>query len=169
MSDQGVTAEEFQKARIQALNNLRNKPTTYWIEVIDPEPLPETLKKKKEIKFVIKPPTLAVLAEVALVLETLPQTIFEDEGLNAEALQHIEKICQMMAIVSHGKPKKPMPEWYVPFLTANLTVDEVLRMWFEVMQKMQTDFFLPFFQAAKQVNPMTMKKRTTTFSTLGGS
>lgn len=156
------TNEEFQIARVKALHALRNEDSTYWIEVIDNTSLPENLKKKKEIKFVIKPPTLGVLTEVAKVVEQLPPEIFEDEGMNAKALAHVKDICSMIAIVAWGKPNKEMPDWYDPFLRDNLTVDEVLRLWFEVMQKMQTDFFLPFFQTARQVNPMTMSLKDLT-------
>jgi len=39
----------------------------------------------------------------------------------------------------------------------NLTIPEALQLWFESSQKLQNDFFLPFFRIAKQMNPMTMQ------------
>lgn len=148
--------QEMTNARNALLEALRNEPSKYWIEVIDPDPLPEKLKEKKKIAFTIKPPTLATLTQLAQVTERIPNEVFEDMNMSKEALRHIPDIVEMIAIMAHGSTKKPMPDWYVPFLQENLTIAEVLQLWFEVSAKIQTSFFLPFIQSVKAMNPMTM-------------
>lgn len=157
--EQQFTPEQIQKAKLQALEALKNRATTYHVTVIDPTALPDKLKERKEISFVVKPPTLATLTDVAVVIESLPQSLFEETAMSVEAIKHLGSITEMIAILAHGDSKKDVPKWYVPFLTDNLTVEETLMIWHEAAMKLQTDFFLPFFQIAKQMNPMTMKMR----------
>ena len=153
------TPEKIKDAKLKALHALRNKPTTYFITVIEPKSLPDSLKGRKEIGFTVKPPTFATLTEIAIVVETLPNDIFEQNAMSANALKHIDKLIEMIAILAWGNQRKEVPSWYVPFLTDNLTIEESLMIWHEAAAKLQTDFFLPFFQIARAMNPMTMKMR----------
>lgn len=152
--------DTLQKARIDALNALRNKPSKYFIEVIDNTSLPEKLKNKKEIAFVINPPTFDTLTEIALITESLPEELFTNEAMNKKALEHIGEIIKIIAVLAHGNTRKKMPDWYLPFLSSNLNLQETLQLWFECAQKIQTDFFLPFFQIARAMNPMTMRTKS---------
>lgn len=165
---EGKTSSEIRNAKLAALDALRNKPTTYYVTVIAPDPLPEKLKGREEIAFTVKPPTFATLTEIALVVERLPEDLFEGQAMSAKALKHLDSIIEMIAILAWGNSRKPVPSWYVPFLKENLTIEESLMIWHESAAKLQTDFFLPFFQIAKAMNPMTMamrrKKKDTTRS-----
>ena len=154
------TPEAIQHAKIKALTALKNQPTTYDITVIDNEPLPVSLKDRKEISFVVKPPTFATLTDLALIVEKLPPELFESQEMTKLAMSNLNKVLEMIAVLSHGNTRKKIPDWYVPFLRTNLTVEEALMIWQECAAKLQTDFFLPFFQIAKAMNPMSMKMKT---------
>jgi len=148
-------AMDVKQAHVALLEALRNEPSKYKVEVIVPDTLPEQLQRKSHITFTIKPPTFAVLNKIAQVVAQLPDELFTEQAMSRQALTYIPQLIEITAIMAHGPSKKPMPDWYVPFLTDNLTVQEVLQLWFEVAQKIQTGFFLPFFQTVRQMNPLS--------------
>lgn len=157
MKEKDETLQALQEAKVKALKALRSEPSTYHIEVIDNTALPERLKDKKKISFTIKVPTLGVLSQIAQVIESLPPELFSgDTAMTKQAMENVPAIRKMLAILAHGNPQKKIPSWYEPFLGDNLTLEESLMLWQEAALKIQTDFFLPFFQGAKMMNPMGM-------------
>lgn len=150
------TPEELTKARKMAFDALKSKPTEYEIDVKDNSMLPDNLKGKDVLFFVIKPPTLSTLQQLAEIVNTLPEDVFKPDTMTAEVMKHIPTINEMIAILVHGSSKKKMPEWYVPFFGKNITTEETLLIWQETTIKLQSGFFLPFFQTARLLNPMTM-------------
>lgn len=161
------TPLEEKKAKQSILSALINEPSTYHITVMNDSSLPDKLKQKlkkeerKELSFTVKPPVIDTLNKVAFILNKLPKELFEDTAETIDYMNHLKEMVQIIAIFIHGgssKNKSPMPEWYVPFLMDNCTVDELTLILHECMMKCKTDFFLPFFQSAEQMNPMMMMK-----------
>lgn len=150
------TPIDGQKAEI--FKALLEKPTRYFIEVINNKSLPESLKKREEICFEIKPPVLSTLAKAAEISNALPDMARDASITGGNLMQYSKEMCEIIAIFSHGSSKKPMPEWYVPFLMDNLNPVEVLNIFQETTFKLRTDFFLTSFQIASQVNPMMMRE-----------
>ena len=144
------------KEKKAILSALSNKPSKYHIEVVDSSMLPKELKKKKEITFVVKPPVLNVLVSAAEVLNNLPKSATDPKTPPLETAKYAQEMCKVFAIISHGNSKNDIPEWYVPFLMANIEPSDLVRLIQEVSLKTRTDFFLPCFQLASVMNPLTM-------------
>lgn len=141
-----------QKKLIQAIIE---QESIYDITVIDNSMLPKKMKSKKLVQFSVKPPSLEVMALCALPLSSIPESVKEVEQVEfKEAAKYVSEMAEVFAILSHGK-KKGLPQWYVPFILANVTVKEMFLLFSETALKMQTDFFLSSFPIADQTNPMT--------------
>lgn len=168
-----LTPEQVQAYKVQLLQSIQNEPSYYKIDVQDNTMLPDKIKDKKKLEFVIKPPTIHTLSRLAEIIEGIPEEVFKEKGLSATVLNHMPKITEMLAILMHGSSRKPMPEWYMPFLEKNVTTQETILLWQETAMKLDTSFFLPFIQSAKLMNPMTMLKTSESKriidSTRGGS
>lgn len=134
------------------LDQLMQQPTRYEIDVIDKRRLPDHMKKRKVIEFIIKPPVLSTLAKVAKVAALVP----EELPKKMTSFEHVDKMAKIMAILAHGNSKGGVPTWYQEFMVDNCTPMELTKMLQETTLKMGTDFFLHFFQIAKQMNPMMM-------------
>ena len=140
----------------EVLKALINRPSTYRIEVLNNNSLPEKMKKMKDVSFIVKPPVIDTLCRIAEIANSLPQDIFTDPEKKQDFLKHLDKMALAFAIFVHGNSKKPMPEWYEEFFMDNLTPDELTLLLHECMSKCKTDFFLPCFQIVKLMNPMMM-------------
>ena len=156
MSDekQALTGKEEMSAQAALLKALQEKPSTYEIDVIDPKPLPDNLKKKKQIILVIKPPTMETLSRVAEISMKIPEKVRTGEVEALESMAYTKTICEILAVLSEGYDKNP---WYPDFLFLNITPTEALKLWQETTLKLRTDFFLPFIQSVESLNPMRMK------------
>lgn len=138
---------------------LIEKPSNYNIEILDHSMLPDKLKKRKAISFVIKPPTLEVLAKCTLPALKIPESVRESKDLKLdEAIEYRNEMAEVFAILAHGKATD-YPNWYVPFILRNVTPKELYMLFYESVLKLQTDFFLNSFQIASQNNPMMMMKK----------
>ncbi|MEE9408271.1 MAG: hypothetical protein V3V28_09370 [Polaribacter sp.] len=147
------------KNKQQLIQALIEKPSKYDIEVLDNSMLPDKLKKRKAISFVIKPPTLEILAKCTLPALKIPESVRESKDLKLdEAIEYRNEMAEVFAILAHGKPSD-FPTWYVPFFLNNLTAKELYMLFYESVLKLQTDFFLNSFQIASQNNPMMMMKK----------
>jgi len=145
--------------RKKLLEAVIEKPTTYEVDVLDNSMLPEKLKNRKTLSFVIKPPTISTLTRCAIHLDDIPEQLKKGENVNLEdAIKHTDTLIKMICVLSWGKATN-YPEWYEPFMRENLTPKEVFQIFHESSMKMGTDFFLTSFQIASE-NPMTMKDRS---------
>lgn len=148
------------------LEALIEQPSSYDIDVVDNSMLPDNLKKRKSISFVIKPPTMEVLAKCAIVILKVPKSILEREEVDIlKVLEYRKEIAQIISIISHGKISD-YPEWYEEFILKNVNGKELFMLFQETSLKMQSDFFLSSFQIAKAVNPMMMKRQDSTLTDL---
>ena len=141
----------------KAIEALIEKPSNYKIQVSDNSMLPNKMKKKKMVSFVIKPPSVEVLAKCALPVLKIPENLRQaSKDLKfEEAIKYRNEIADVLSILAHGKDTEP-PTWYSPFFLKNLTPKELYLLFYESIMKMQTDFFLNSFQIANQNNPMMM-------------
>lgn len=150
--------KENKKKLIEALIE---KPSTYEVDVVDASMLPDSLKKRKTLSFVVKPPSLEVLVKCALPLQDIPDNIKKGDKVKIEeAVKYVNEMVKMICILSWGK-SSDYPEWYEPFMLKNLTAKEVFGIFYEAALKLQSDFFLNSFQVANQ-NPMAMNLRDST-------
>ncbi|MBS9774580.1 MAG: hypothetical protein KGV59_05420 [Tenacibaculum sp.] len=140
----------------QLIKAITEKPSKYEIEVLENEMLPKNLKQRKTLLFVIKPPTLEVLALCAEPMLKIPNEIREKENVDLkDALKYRKEIAEVLAILSHGKSTE-YPKWYVNFFLKNLTGKDLYQLFYETSLKINTGFFLNSFQIASQTNPMMM-------------
>lgn len=141
------------------LNAFIENPTTFKVNVSDSSMLPDGMKDKKTVDFVIKPPVLAVLALCATVMAHIPPEVRNpDKQIKLSiAIKYLNQMAESFAIISHGKTT-PYPEWYVPFLINNVTPKELFYMFTEAALKTQSSFFLNSIQVADETNPMMMHK-----------
>ena len=143
------------------LEALIEKPSGYDIDVLDNSMLPDNLKKRKTIKFVVKPPTMEVMARSAVILMRIPQHLQKNENIDLmEVLNYRREIAEIFCVIAHGK-NTDYPKWYVDFILNNVSGKELFTLFQETSLKMQSDFFLHSFQIAKESNPMMMKERKT--------
>ncbi len=136
---------------------LIEKPSNYDIDVNENSMLPSNLKKRKTLSFIIKPPTIEVLAKCVVPILRIPEE-FKAVGKEIkieEAIEYRNEMVEVLAILSHGKTTD-YPKWYPEFFLKNLTAKEVYNLFYESILKLQTDFFLNSFQIASQNNPMMM-------------
>lgn len=139
------------------LDDFLENPTIYHIEVIDNSMLPEKLKQRESLDFIVKPPTVHTLARTGKVLMTIPKDIFDAQKVNfTDALQYAEQMIKIFCIISHGQDTL-YPDWYEPFLLKNVTPKELFLMFQEVSVKSQTGFFLNSLKILNVTNPMMMK------------
>ncbi len=147
--------EEQQKL----LEALIEKPSKYEIDVIDNTMLPGDLKKRKTMSFVVKPPTMEVLARCATVILKVPKEILDRKDVDLlEVLNYRKEIAEIFCIIAHGR-NTDYPSWYVDFILNNVSGKELFSLFQETSLKMQSDFFLSSFQIAKETNPMMMKQK----------
>ena len=147
------------KEKQHLIQALIEKPSKYDIEVLDNSMLPNSLKKRKSISFIVKPPTLEVLAKCTIPALKIPENVRESKDLKIdEAIEYRNEMAEVLAILSHSK-NSDYPSWYIPFFLNNLTAKELYMLFYESVLKMQTDFFLNSFQIASQNNPMMMNKK----------
>jgi len=140
------------------LEALIEKPSTYHIEVMDNSMLPENLKRRKEISFSVKPPSLDTLAKVALIMEDVPDDIKSGENISiSEATKYTGHMVKAICTMAWGK-SGPYPDWYEDFILKNAEPADIYKIGVECSLKQQTDFFLTSFQVVGE-NPMMMKKR----------
>tara|TARA_B100000378_G_scaffold236018_1_gene202687 strand:- start:6034 stop:6513 length:480 start_codon:yes stop_codon:yes gene_type:complete len=135
------------------------KPSTFHVEVEDNSMLPENLKDKKEIDFVVKPPCLGALAMCSELLQEVPEDILNEQKeltLN-DVLPYANIMVKVICRISWNR-QDDYPEWYEKFLLANATTKEIFMIFKETAIKSQSDFFLHSFQIASQTNPMMMRK-----------
>jgi hypothetical protein len=151
-----MTPADITALKLKTLRALKNEPSRYKITVIDNSMLPDKLKERKTLEFVVKPPTIHVLTKLAIVVETVPESATAATGITKEVLEYIPVLSEMLAIMIHGNSKKEMDPWLIPFLEKNLTTQESLMLWQETALKIDTSFFLPFIQTAKAWNPMSL-------------
>lgn len=145
--------------RKKLLEAVIEKPTTYEVDVLDNSMLPEKLKNRKTISFVIKPPTISTLTRCAIHLDDIPEELKTGKSTNLEeAIKHTGTLVKMICVLSWGKATD-YPDWYEDFMKENLTPKEVFYIFHESSLKMGTDFFLTSFQIASE-NPMAMKDRS---------
>ena len=142
----------------KALNALMEKPSTYFIEVIDNSMLPTSLIDDKEIKFTIAPPSPGVMAMCAVYLNEIPKELLQPEAKVTlqDMLPYTETLLKIICVIAHGK-ESDYPEWWLKFLLFNTEPKDVYKIFHETALKMQSDFFLTSFQIASQINPMTMR------------
>lgn len=141
----------------KVLAALIEKPSTYYIEVLDSSMLPENLRKEKEIKFIVRPPSLGVLAMCAEEMLDIPKE-FMTPGKQftvQDITPYLDNMIRSICRISHGK-KSDYPDWYEDFMKANLTPKELYQIFHETSLKLQSDFFLSSFQIAGLPNPMMM-------------
>jgi hypothetical protein len=139
------------------LQALIEEPTRYTIDVLDGTMLPENIKNKKTLDFVVKPPTLEILSKAAIILQEVPEEILKAESLGLkEVAPYIDLIIKVICTVSYGQ-KGDYPDWYEPFFKSNITPKEAFGIFQEVSIKMQSDFFLSSFQIATKLNPLMLK------------
>jgi len=134
-------------------------PTTYKIAVSDNSMLPKSMKNKKEVTFIVKPPVLSVLAKCGIPVGKIPKELMDaDKDINLEdAVKYTKEMAEAFAILAHGKTTE-FPEWYIPFILNNVTARELFILFKEVALKTQSSFFLNSFQIASISNPMTMSQ-----------
>lgn len=161
MSEQENTMD-LETARTLLLDSLMHKESRYEIDVIDNSMLPDNLKDREVLHFVIKPPVILTLTRMASVALRIPEEYRQIEVDPIEVLKYGQEVAEIFAIMAHGSNEKPMPDWYVPFLMKNCTPADLLRLYQESSMKIRTDFFLPCFQIASAANPMLMKRMTGT-------
>ncbi|MBD0822643.1 hypothetical protein [Aestuariibaculum marinum] len=138
------------------IQSLIEKPSTYRIGVVDGSMLPEELKDHKELEFIVRPPSLEVLAKCAEPVLRIPDEVRESKELKLdEAVKYMNEMAEVFAILAHGKSSE-YPSWYIPFILKNVTGKELYMLFYESVLKLQTDFFLNSFQIVDQNNPMMM-------------
>ena len=139
----------------ELLQALIEKPSRYEITVVDNSMLPADLKKENTISFTVCPPSLEVLAKVALSMLSIGEDIKE---LTLEkAVKHRRVLAEIFSILAHGKTTE-IPHWNVPFILKNVTPKELFYLIQETALKTQSDFFLNSFQLASQMSPMMINK-----------
>ena len=143
----------------KVLSALIEKPSRYHIEVIDNSMLSEELREKKEIEFVVRPPSMGVLAMCADEMQNIPKDFLMPgkQFTIQEIVPYIDNLIRCICRISHGK-QNDYPLWYEPFMKGNLTPKEVYQIFHETSIKMQSDFFLNSFQIASLTNPMMMNQ-----------
>ena len=136
---------------------LIEQPSRYKIDVQDSTMLPDNLKQKKEIEFVVKPPSIGVLALCASEIQNLPNHLTKPEAQISfvDALPYCDSMIRVICILSHAK-ESAYPDWYEPFIKNNCTPKDIYHIFQETTMKMQSDFFLHSFQIASLTNPMMM-------------
>ncbi|WP_041250108.1 hypothetical protein [Christiangramia forsetii] len=141
------------------LKALIEEPSRYSVDVNDNSILPENMKDKKSIYFVVKPPSPGVLAMCANLFQDLPKELLEENKKLSlqDVMPHLETMVKVICRISWGK-KDDYPEWYLPFFMGNTTGIEIFKIFQETALKTQSDFFLTSFQIASLTNPMMMKK-----------
>lgn len=145
----------------QLLNAFVRKATTYNISVRNSEMLPSKLKRKKELAFTIKPPTMYVLSLCASILNEIPDKLYETENIDLnKALDYQTHMAEVLSVLSYESDD--YPDWYVDFLIKNLSIIELLQIMQETSLKCNPSFFLSCFQIAKVSNPMTINHSTLT-------
>lgn len=145
--------------KTKVLEAFLQKPQKYRIEVKDKSTLPPELKDRKEIYFPVKSPSLHILSECGLVLERIPKELRDKIAKGEsppESLNYIKNITEIFCLMSWGKAKK-LPKWYVPFVLANVTPEEMYKLYYEMSLKMQPGFFLSCIQVAEMINPTTTR------------
>jgi hypothetical protein len=147
---------DIEQSKAQILSALIMEESNYEIDVVDNSMLPDHLKKKEVMEFVIKPPVLDTLNRMAKVAMRIPEEHRQIDTAKEISIQYIEEIVEILAIMVHGNSKKPMPEWYVPFFMKNCNTEDLFKLYQESSMKIRTDFFLPCFQTANVLNPMMM-------------
>ena len=146
--------EEHVRALVQSVIQ---KETRYTIDVQDNSMLPEKMKSRKTVDFVIKPPTPGMLCQAAQHLLDIPREIMEKPTITLhDALPYIDQMIKTICVFSYGK-KDDYPQWFEEFFKHNTTPDEIFKIFLESAMKMKTDFFLNSFHIASQ-NPMTLRK-----------
>ena len=143
------------KDQQKVLQALVEEPSRYYITVLDGTMLPAGMQKKKEVEFEIKPPTMEVLAQCAIPLQSLPDK--PEKMTFKEAVSYIDQMVRIVCIVCHRSTK--YPSWCEPFIKNNTTPKELHFIFHETYAKMKTDFFLNSFQTASLINPMMMKTK----------
>lgn len=151
----------MEKNKIDLINALIEKPSTYEWEVLDNSMLPKKLKSRKTITFIVKPPTLETLSKWSAIVLRIPKDVRKRDPKELELediVEYRQEMAECISVLSHGSSPGEYPNWYVQFILFNLTPKELYILFYETNLKMQTDFFLNSFQSAKGRNPMTMNK-----------
>lgn len=144
----------MQNQKQKIIDALIEKPSEYEISVVDNSMLPDNLKNRKTLTFVIKPPSVEVLALCTDISYRIPESIRNNDNLKLEdAIKYKNEMAKIISILSYRK--KEYPKWYVPFLIKNLEPKELYVIFYESILKLQSDFFLKSFQIANQ-NPIMM-------------
>lgn len=147
--------EDLSKEKLEMLEAFQQSETTYHIDVLDNSMLPEKLKERKKIDFIVNPPVITTLARAAQVMETIPQTVLSEEEIDFnKAYKYAKEMVQVFCIISWAK-NTDYPEWYEPFIMQNVTPRELYLMFQEVVLKSQIGFFLNSFHLNKIGNPMS--------------
>lgn len=147
------------------LDDFLEKPTTYHVHVINNESLPEKLKGRESISFIVKPPTIHTLAMMGKELMGVDKDIFDAQKVDyKDAIKYSDVMIKVFCIISHAQDT-PYPEWYEPFLLKNLTAKELFLIFQEVAVKSQTGFFLNSLKMLDVTNPMMMKNQDPSAST----
>ena len=148
---------KYTEERKQLLEAFLENPSTYHIEVLENSMLPEKLKEKKVLDFVVKPPTAFTLTQIAQVLIDIDEDIFDIHKTDDKIfLNYIPEMVRIFCLATHAKDTE-YPEWYEEFIIKNATANEILRLFKEVSVKSQTGFFLTSLKIAGSTNPMMMK------------
>lgn len=155
--------EDLTKAKKDLLNAFQETTSTYHIDVLDNSMLPEALKQKEKISFVVKPPTIRILTKAGLVLADLPEElVFSEKQIDfREAIKYANSMVKIFCIISHGKETN-YPDWYESFIMNNVTPKELYLLFQEVVLKAQIGFFLHSFKIQGMMNPMMIPKETKT-------
>ena len=135
------------------LKALIQEPSTYTIDVVDGSMLSDN---RKIVTLKIPPPTLETLAKVSLILSKIPESIRTAKELQLnEVVKYNREMAEMLTLMAKED------SWCIDFLIKNITAKELFQLFYEGALKVQTDFFLNFFQIANQ-NPMAMRSLTLT-------
>ena len=139
----------------ELLQALIEKPSSYEITVLENSMLPDHLKERKTLLFTVSPPSIEVLARVAIPMFSIGENIKE---LTLEkAVKHRRVLAEIFSIMAHGKTTE-IPHWYTSFILKNVTPKELFYLIQETALKTQSDFFLNSFHLASQINPMMIHK-----------
>lgn len=145
--------------REKLINAFVQKPTTYSIEVRNNEMLPEELKEKKEIDFIIKPPSTYVLGLCATLMFEVPEEIIKMQDVDLkDALKYQETIAQIITVLSYEK--MDYPDWCIDFILKNVAIVDLMKIMNETALKCNPSFFLSCFQIAEATNPMMLNDST---------
>ncbi len=138
----------------ELIKALIEEPSIYVIDVVDNSMLPKHLKNNKKLTFVIKPPTLEVLAKCSISFFKIPEKVRNSKELKIEdSLKYVNEIVEVLCVLA-GKKGGVFPKWYPEFFTKNLKAKELYMLFYESSLKMGSTFFLNSFQIVKQNNPM---------------